>query len=128
MAEVGLEAGEEIRAEAGAMVSYSGGIRMETNATGGFLKSLGRGPFGGELLQNTFTASEAGTVTFAPPLPGDVAHHRLDRARRGDGEDGLGCLRRDRHPDPASPSRGTQRSVRARTRPRRGRTPAAGTG
>lgn len=51
---------------------------METNATGGFLESLSRGPFGGErLFRNTFTASAAGTVTFAPPLPGDVVHHRL---------------------------------------------------
>ena len=79
MAEVSLEAGEEVRAESGAMVSYSEGIEMETNATGGFLKSLSRGLFGGEsFFQNTFTAAESGTVTFAPPLPGDIVHHRLD--------------------------------------------------
>ena len=79
MAEVTLEADEEVRAEAGAMVSHSAGVRMQTNATGGFLKSLRRGLFGGEsFFQNTFTAAEPGTVTFAPPLPGDVVHHRLD--------------------------------------------------
>ncbi len=77
--EVTLEAGEQVRAEAGAMVGYGDGIEMETNATGGFLKSLRRGLFGGEsFFQNTFTAAESGTVTFAPPLPGDIVHHELD--------------------------------------------------
>ena len=79
--EVTLEAGEQVRAEAGAMVGYGDGIEMETNATGGFLKSLRRGLFGGEsFFQNTFTAaeSESGTVRFAPPLPGDIVHHELD--------------------------------------------------
>ena len=79
VAEVTLEEGEQVRAEAGAMVGYSDGIRMETNATGGFLKSLRRGLLGGEsFFENTFTATETGTVTFAPPLPGDVVHHPLD--------------------------------------------------
>lgn len=78
-AEISLERDEQVLAEAGAMVSYSGGIEMQTNATGGFLKSLRRGVFGGEsFFQNTFLAREPGTVTFAPPLPGDVVHHRLD--------------------------------------------------
>lgn len=78
-AEVSLEEGEQVLAEAGAMVSYTDGIEMETNATGGFLKSIRRGLFGGEsFFQNTFTARKPGTVTFAPPLPGDVVHHRLD--------------------------------------------------
>lgn len=78
-AEVHLEAGERILAEAGAMISHTDGIEMETNATGGFLKSLRRGLLGGEsLFQNTFTATEPGSVTFAPPLPGDVVHHELD--------------------------------------------------
>ena len=77
--EVTLGEGEQVRAESGAMVGYSDGIEMETNATGGFLKSLRRGLFGGEsFFQNTFTAAESGTVRFAPPLPGDVVHHELD--------------------------------------------------
>lgn len=79
MAELFLEPGEQVLAESGAMVGYSDGIEMETNATGGFLKSLRRGLFGGEsFFQNTFTATNRGTVTFAPPLPGDIVHHRLD--------------------------------------------------
>jgi uncharacterized protein (TIGR00266 family) len=78
MVEVTLEQGESVLAEAGAMVRYSDGIELETNATGGFLTSLRRGLFGGEsFFQNTFTASERGTVGFAPPLPGDIVHHRL---------------------------------------------------
>lgn len=78
-AEVALEEGEQVLAEAGAMVSCSGGINMQTNATGGFLKSLRRGLFGGEsVFQNTFTAEEPGTVRFAPPLPGDIVHHQLN--------------------------------------------------
>ncbi len=77
--DVSLDAGEQIRAEAGAMVGYSGGIEIETNATGGFLRSLGRSVLGSEsFFQNTFTAERPGTVSFAPPLPGDVEHHAVD--------------------------------------------------
>lgn len=74
---VSLAAGEEIRAEGGAMVSHDACVEMETNATGGFLKSIRRS-FGGEsFFQNTFRATEAGDVSFAPPLPGDVTHVEL---------------------------------------------------
>ncbi|WP_277556096.1 TIGR00266 family protein [Halobaculum limi] len=74
---VSLDAEEAIRAESGAMVSHDAGIDIETNATGGFLKSVRRA-FGGEsFFQNTFTAREAGDVSFAPPLPGDVEHVAL---------------------------------------------------
>lgn len=74
-----LEAGEQVVAEAGSMLSHTDGIEVETNATGGFLKSLSRGLFGGEsVFRNTFTAVEAGTVSVAPPLPGDVAAAPLD--------------------------------------------------
>lgn len=77
-AEVSLEENEQVLAEAGAMVSHSDGIEMQTNATGGFLKSVRRGLFGGEsVFQNTFTARKSGTVRFAPPLPGDIVHHQL---------------------------------------------------
>ena len=73
-----LEAGETVRAEAGAMVSQSPGIDVETRAEGGLLKSLSRSVFGGEsFFMNTFTASEAGTLQLAPALSGDVSHHAL---------------------------------------------------
>jgi uncharacterized protein (TIGR00266 family) len=76
---VSLAAGERVRAESGAMVSHTDGVEMETNATGGFLSSLRRSVMGGEsFFQNTFTASEAGEVSFAPPLAGDIEHHAVD--------------------------------------------------
>ncbi|HET7603601.1 MAG TPA: AIM24 family protein, partial [Gemmatimonadales bacterium] len=43
-----LSAGESMRAESGAMVSMSGGVQIETKATGGIMKSLGRSLLGGE--------------------------------------------------------------------------------
>jgi len=75
---VGLDAGASIRAEAGAMVSHSDGIEVETQASGGLLGSLKRSVMGGEsFFQNTFTANQEGHVTLAPPLPGDVVAHEL---------------------------------------------------
>ena len=70
-----LTPNERIRAEAGAMVSMSGDVQIETKAEGGILKSLGRAVLGGEsFFQNFFVASAAGgEVTLAPELPGDIA-------------------------------------------------------
>jgi uncharacterized protein (TIGR00266 family) len=69
-----LSPNERIRAEAGAMVSMSGNVSIETKAEGGFLKSLGRAVLGGEsFFQNFFLASaQGGEVTLAPELPGDM--------------------------------------------------------
>jgi uncharacterized protein (TIGR00266 family) len=69
-----LTPNERIRAEAGAMVSMSSSISIETKAEGGFLKSLGRAALGGEsFFQNFFSASaQGGEVTLAPELPGDM--------------------------------------------------------
>ena len=69
-----LTPNERIRAEAGALVSMSGGVTIETKAEGGFLKSLGRSVLGGEsFFQNFFAASaQGGEVTLAPELPGDM--------------------------------------------------------
>ena len=70
---VSLSSGESMRAESGAMVSMSGGVRIETAATGGLMKSLGRSLLGGEsFFQNTFHADSGGEVTLAPELPGDI--------------------------------------------------------
>jgi len=82
LARVRLEAGEEINAESGAMVSMSSGIEMQTSAKGGLLSGLKRSLLGGEsFFINTFVAAAAGEVTFAPPLPGDIMHMELtDRA------------------------------------------------
>jgi len=69
-----LSPNERIRAEAGAMVSMSSSVGLETKAEGGLLKSLGRAVLGGEsFFQNFFLASaQGGEVTLAPELPGDM--------------------------------------------------------
>ena len=75
-----LNQGEQLQAEAGAMVSHTDGIEIETSASGGMLDSLKRKAFGGEsFFMNTFSAERPGHVTLAPPLPGDMVHYRLDR-------------------------------------------------
>ncbi|HAV43369.1 TPA: TIGR00266 family protein [bacterium] len=74
LAIVKLKSGESITAEAGAMVSTSSGVTIETEAAGGLLTSLKRKFLGGEsLFMNTYTApAKGGEVTLAPPLPGDM--------------------------------------------------------
>jgi uncharacterized protein (TIGR00266 family) len=69
-----LAPNERIRAEAGAMVSMSSDVAIETKAEGGLLKSLGRAVLGGEsFFQNFFVASaKGGELTLAPDLPGDI--------------------------------------------------------
>ncbi len=71
---VALQSGEAVSAEAGAMVSMSSSIEMETKAKKGFLGALKRSILGGEsFFLNTFKASGGpGEVTFAPSLPGDI--------------------------------------------------------
>ncbi|MFQ6034714.1 MAG: TIGR00266 family protein [Sedimentisphaerales bacterium] len=70
---VKLGPGEAISAEAGAMVSMSSGIEMETSAKGGLFGALKRSMLGREsFFVNTFKATEVGEVTFAPSLPGDI--------------------------------------------------------
>ncbi len=79
LATIDLEHGERLRAEAGAMVSHSPGIQIETESSGGIVSSLKRSVFGGEsFFQNVFTAENPGHVSVAPALPGDVIHERLD--------------------------------------------------
>ncbi|MFB6140650.1 MAG: TIGR00266 family protein [Halosimplex sp.] len=74
-----LDAGESVRAEAGAMVSMSPHVDVATSAEGGVFKSLSRSLFGGEsFFMNTFTATEPGAIQLAPALSGDVQHHALD--------------------------------------------------
>lgn len=74
LAVVKLDPGETIRVEAGAMVSMSQGITLETKASGGLLASLKRSVLGGEsFFINTYQApARGGEITLAPALPGDV--------------------------------------------------------
>ena len=74
LALIDLDQGESIQAEAGAMVSKSSTIEVETSTRGGLLSGLRRSVLGGEsFFINTFRAEhEAGQVTVAPALPGDI--------------------------------------------------------
>jgi uncharacterized protein (TIGR00266 family) len=74
LAIVKLAPNERVRADSGAMVSFSAGVEVETKAEGGFLKSLGRAVLGGEsFFQNFWKAGpQGGDVTLAPDLPGDI--------------------------------------------------------
>ncbi|MGQ9628559.1 MAG: TIGR00266 family protein [Anaerolineae bacterium] len=74
LAVVTLAPGESIRAEAGAMVSMSRGLQMETRMAGGLLSSLKRSILGREsFFVNTYRAPDGGgEITLAPALPGDI--------------------------------------------------------
>jgi uncharacterized protein (TIGR00266 family) len=74
MARLGMDRGAEVRVEAGAMVSMSGTIEVETKAQGGLLKSLSRSMLGGEsFFMNTFrSTADNSELVLAPALPGDI--------------------------------------------------------
>ncbi len=75
VARVRLDRNEKIQVESGAMVGMSPDIAMETEAKGGFLKSITRSMFGGEsFFMNTYTGvADGDSILLAPPLPGDIA-------------------------------------------------------
>lgn len=75
-----LAPNESVRVEGGSMVGMSQGITLQTQATGGVLKSLARSMLGGEsFFQNVYQAPAAGgEVLVAPSLPGDL--YALDLA------------------------------------------------
>ncbi len=84
LAVVKLAAGEQIRAEAGAMVSMSSNVAVQTEgplakASGGLLRSLKRAVLGGEsLFTNVYSArTGAAEITLAPSLCGDMVVHQL---------------------------------------------------
>lgn len=73
LALIRLDAGEQIQAETGAMVSMSDTVTMQTSTRGGVLAGLKRSVLGGEsFFINTFTATAPGEVAVAPALPGDI--------------------------------------------------------
>ena len=71
---VTLEPKEAIRVEAGAMVSMSPGMTLETKMAGGILASLKRSMLGGEsfFLNDYRAPAQGGEITLAPVLPGDM--------------------------------------------------------
>ena len=77
-----LPPGGEVKAEAGAMTSMSGGVEIETRAQGGMLAGLKRSVLGGEsFFINTFRAPSGGELTVSPTLPGDIVHMPLNGSR-----------------------------------------------
>jgi uncharacterized protein (TIGR00266 family) len=75
LAVVTLNAGERFRAEAGAMVSMTDTIQIETKTGGGLGSVLKRSILGGETLfvNDMIATQDNSQVTFAPALPGDIA-------------------------------------------------------
>lgn len=83
LALVTLSPNEVIRVEAGAMVSMSEGVTLETKAAGGILSSLKRSLLGGEsFFVNDYRApASGGAINLAPALPGDIAVVNQDGER-----------------------------------------------
>ncbi|MDH4112013.1 MAG: TIGR00266 family protein [Actinomycetota bacterium] len=74
--------GAEIKAEAGAMTSMSGGVEIETKAQGGVMAGLKRSVLGGEsFFINTFRAPQGGELSVSPTLPGDIVHMPVDASK-----------------------------------------------
>lgn len=74
LAVVNLQAGQQIAAEAGAMVSMSANIDLHSELKGGIFGALKRAVGGESAFVSTFTANGGpGEVCFAPGAPGDVA-------------------------------------------------------
>ena len=73
LAIVKLQGGQSISAEAGAMVSMSSNIDLQSELKGGVFGALKRAVGGESAFVSTFTAQGgAGEVTLAPGAPGDV--------------------------------------------------------
>jgi uncharacterized protein (TIGR00266 family) len=77
-----LGAGDEVRAEAGAMTYMTEGIEMDARMQGGFLGGLKRKILAGESFFLTFFRSQvpSATVTFAGPYPGKILHLPLQNS------------------------------------------------
>lgn len=73
LAIVKLQPEQSISAEAGAMVSMSANVELQSNLKGGVFGALKRAVGGESAFVSTFTSrGGAGEVTFAPGAPGDV--------------------------------------------------------
>src|SRR3954467_5504100 len=76
---VSMAAGDEIRAEAGAMTYMTDGIEMDARMTGGILGGLTRKFLAGESLFLTYftCAAPTGRVAFSAPYPGKIIRFPL---------------------------------------------------
>jgi len=74
LAVVQLQAEQSIQAEAGAMVSMSANVELQSQMKGGLFEAFKRAAGGESAFVSTFTARGGpGEVTFAPGTPGDIA-------------------------------------------------------
>jgi uncharacterized protein (TIGR00266 family) len=74
LAVVNLQAEQSIQAEAGAMVSMSANVELQSQMKGGLFGAIKRAAGGESAFISTFTARGGpGEVTFAPGAPGDIA-------------------------------------------------------
>jgi len=79
---VTLGAGDEIRAEAGAMTYMTDGIEMDARMQGGIVGALKRKFLAGESLFLTFfrCTAQSGTVAFSAPYPGKIIRFPLQNS------------------------------------------------
>ncbi|MGA1839866.1 MAG: TIGR00266 family protein [bacterium] len=79
--EIGLDPGEGVRAEAGAMMYMENGIEMQTSTDGGLFKGFKRMITGESFFITTFLYNGRGKghVAFGAPYPGKIIHLDLDR-------------------------------------------------
>jgi len=74
LAVIKLQAEQSIQAEAGAMVSMSANVELQSQMKGGLFGAIKRAAGGESAFISTFTARGGpGEVTFAPGAPGDIA-------------------------------------------------------
>jgi uncharacterized protein (TIGR00266 family) len=74
LAVVKLQAEQSILAEAGAMVSMSANVELQSQMKGGLMGALKRAVGGESAFVSTFTSRGGpGEVSFAPGAPGDIA-------------------------------------------------------
>ena len=74
-----LQAEQSMMAEAGAMVSMSANVELQSQMKGGLLGALKRAAGGESAFVSTFTARGGpGEVTLAPGAPGDIAAIELN--------------------------------------------------
>jgi uncharacterized protein (TIGR00266 family) len=79
LAVIQLQAEQSIQAEAGAMVSMSANIELQSQMKGGLFGAIKRAAGGESAFVSTFTARGGpGEVTLAPGAPGDIAAIELN--------------------------------------------------
>ena len=79
LAVIQLQPEQSIQAEAGAMVSMSANVELQSQMKGGLFGAVKRAAGGESAFVSTFTARGGpGEVTFAPGAPGDIAAIELN--------------------------------------------------